>query len=137
MKIYYLFLFSILLSCNQQQSQAEKEYIKNLETKNRQLENDLQAERNKPPVVIERQADPIYVPTESAQTSNSTRKNYFKIGSSENQVLDVMGDPDQINEFETMDEKWFHYGMSKVVFKSGRVKTYNNFDGNLKVKVRD
>lgn len=138
MKFYYFFFLAILLSCDHQQSQAEKDYIKNLEAKNRQLENDLQTERNKPPVVIERQADPVYIPVETQSNSknSSGKKDYFTIGSTEDEVLDVMGDPDNIMDYEILNKKTFSYGLSSVDFSDGKVKSYRNFDGNLKVKAR-
>ena len=43
-----LILFLTFLSCNQSPSQVEKDYIKNLEEKNKILEKELQEEKSKP-----------------------------------------------------------------------------------------
>ncbi len=127
-----MFIFS---SCNQTQSEQEKDYIKNLEEKNRALQTELQEEKDKLTKAIERTPTPIYVPQEIQKEKNVT-KDYFTIGSSEDDVLEVMGDPTNIINFESIEMKEFSYGMSSVSFKNGKVEGYNNFEKNLKVKVK-
>lgn len=134
-KLYFISIFYLLIiSCNQGASKSEKDYIKNLEEKNRALENELQNEKNRPPVIIEKPAEKIYVPQEVPVERNIS-KDYFTIGSTEDEVLDVMGDPRSIQTFEYSNEKWFYYGFSVVKFKSGRVNSYSEVDRKLKIKI--
>jgi len=70
--------------------------------------------------------------TTKQETKNS--KDYFTIGSTEDKVLQVMGDPTSYDDYGVM--KIFHYGLSTVTFQEGKVKSYDNFAHNLKVKVR-
>lgn len=128
-------LYLLLTSCNQEQSKTEKDYIKNLEDKNRVLENELQTEKNKPPVIIEKPAEKIYVPQELPVDRNIP-KDYFTIGSTEDEVIEVMGDPTNVIDFGTIGMKRFSYGLSSVSFKDGKVDGYSNFDKNLKVKMK-
>lgn len=65
----------------------------------------------------------------SAQTSNS---NYFTIGSTQNKVLQVQGEPSSVTNTGTYTI--FSFGSSTVSFKNGIVDGYNNA-GNLKVKM--
>jgi hypothetical protein len=129
-----LVLLSVI-ACEQKQSKTEADYIKNLEEKNQALENELQAEKNKPPVIIEKPAEKIYVPQE-APIERNIPKDYFTIGSTEDEVIEVMGDPTNVMDFGTIGMKRFSYGLSSVSFKNGRVDGYSNFDKNLKVKMK-
>ncbi|MGA3117546.1 MAG: J domain-containing protein [Syntrophobacteraceae bacterium] len=54
---------------------------------------------------------------------------YITIGSSEEEVLLVQGTPTRVER-----DKWF-YGFSELVFKNGRVVEYDNYFGNLKIRV--
>jgi hypothetical protein len=114
------------MACNQNSSQVEKDYIKNLEEKNKILEKELQEQKSK--------SKPTNVTQESKQETK-TPKGYFTIGSSEDEVLDVMGDPTNYMDLGSAGKR-FYYGSSSVVFEKGKVESYNNLDGNLKVKVR-
>jgi hypothetical protein len=152
MKAHILFLiFSIsLVACTQkrqEQAEIEKEYIENLEEKNRILERELKAlkegegfndndEPTKPsgPMVSKKvgtKAPSSY--TTKASSSHNT--SYFTMGSSEEEVLDVMGDPTSITVYNS-NWKVFHYSISSVEFKNGRVYSYSNLDDKLKVRVR-
>ncbi|NDK57383.1 hypothetical protein [Pontibacter fetidus] len=119
-KIYYtIFLALILVGCNQSISQTEKDYIKNLEEKNRALEKELQALKSE----AESQEQPV---------KNS--KAYFTIGSTEKEVLEAMGEPTAY--LKTAPEaKKFIYGISTVYFYQDKVISYDNLDQNLNVKV--
>jgi hypothetical protein len=119
-KIYYPILFALLLvGCNQSISQTEKDYIKNLEEKNSALENELQALKNA---------------SESNEQASKNSKAYFTIGSTENEVLEAMGEPTAY--LKTAPEaKKFIYGISTVYFYQGKVISYDNLDQNLKVKL--
>lgn len=121
-KIYYtifLVLVLLLLGCNQSISQTEKDYIKNLEEKNKALEKELQELKSE-------------AKSQEQLTNNSNA--YFTIGSTENEVLEAMGEPTAY--LKTAPEaKKFIYGISTVYFYQGKVISYDNLDQNLKVKV--
>lgn len=119
-KIYYIILFALLLvGCNQSISQTEKDYIKNLEEKNSALEKELQALKNA---------------SESHKQASKNSNAYFTIGSTEDEVLEAMGEPTAY--LKTAPEaKKFIYGISTVYFYQGKVISYDNLDQNLKVKV--
>jgi hypothetical protein len=122
-----LLLFSFLLfGCNKGSSDIEKEYIKNLEEKNKVLEKELQA--------LENETNGSSNNLENKQMNKSS-KDYFTIGSTEEEVLDVMGDPTSLTTIGS--NKTYHYNLSRVKFKNGKVDSYDNFDGNLKIKVRN
>lgn len=135
-KYFFISLFYLIItSCNQNTSQAEKDYIKNLEEKNRTLERELQEEKSKPPVYIEKKSEPIYIPQKTKKETEIS-KDYFTIGSTEHEVLEVMGDPTNIIDFGSIGMKQFSYGISTVSFKNGKVDGYSNFENNLKVKMK-
>src|SRR5690606_28392328 len=104
-KYIYLVLFSSLtISCNQNSSQVEGEYIKNLEEKNKILEEELQEIKNQTGTNI---SDTALI----TNTKNSV--DYFMIGSTENEVLEIMGEP--TSYIKTAPEaKRFLYGLSTV-----------------------
>ncbi|MGA2937814.1 MAG: DnaJ domain-containing protein [Syntrophobacteraceae bacterium] len=54
---------------------------------------------------------------------------YITIGSSEEEVLLVQGTPTRLE-----GDRWF-YGFSELVFKNGRVVEYDNYFGNLKIRL--
>lgn len=124
MKRLYLILSMIILilSCNTS-NQAEKEYIKNLEEKNKLLEQEISDLQNDSKNV------------ESDKSEKHDDNDYFTIGSTEKKVLEVMGNPTSyrdIGPFKTMD-----FGYSSVTFEKGKVTGFNNFDGNLKVRLTE
>ncbi len=121
----YLFILFILmiLSCNQ--SQSEKDYIKNLEDKNEALEKEIQEIKSK---------------SESANNQGSENKpkisnDYFTIGSIEDEVIEVMGEPTSYM-VTAPEARKFLYGISTVYFYQGKVISYDNLGDNLKVRVR-
>jgi len=114
------------MSCNQTPSQVEKDYIKNLEEKNKVLEKELQDIKSK--------TEPNHI-SDGATRNSASHKGYFTIGSTEDEVLNVMGDPSSINDMGIIG-KIFRYGYSSVTFEDGRVKDYDNYGKNLKVKVK-
>ncbi|MEO7306294.1 MAG: hypothetical protein ABIR78_13150 [Ferruginibacter sp.] len=133
--LFSLIIIIISISCNPNSTQAEKDYIKNLEEKNRALENELQTEKNKPPVIINKIIEPQYQSPDSKNFVTDS-KDYFTIGSSENEVIEVMGDPTEIRDFEYTNEKWLHYGRSYIVLRNNKVKEYHNWENNLKIKIK-
>ncbi|MHC1725729.1 MAG: J domain-containing protein [Syntrophobacteraceae bacterium] len=54
---------------------------------------------------------------------------HITIGSSEDDVLLVQGTPNRVE-----GDRWF-YGFSELRFKDGRLKEYDNFFGNLKIRL--
>ena len=124
--IYALLFPFLIIGCNNRSSDAEKKYIKNLEEKNRQLEIELE---NKESELESNSGDHA----KKSETQSQSSKNYFTIGSTENEVLDVMGDPTSLNNIGPY--KTYYYELSTVTFQNGKVRDYNN-DGNLKVRVR-
>jgi hypothetical protein len=124
-KNFYIILCFIILSCNQNSSQAEKDYIKNLEEKNRVLEKELQEIKNG--------KEPINTQKTTNKSDNSTK--YFTIGSTEDEVIEVMGEPTTYM-ITAPEAKRFHYGTSTVYFYQGKVISYDNFEDNLKVRVK-
>ena|SRR5436190_386598 len=122
---YILSICFLMMSCNQNPTQAEKDYIKNLEEKNKVLEKELQEIKNK--------TEANNIP--QGKIHKIISKDYFTIGSTEDEVIDVMGDPTSYMVTAT-EAKRFHYGISTVDFYKGKVISYDNLEGNLKVKVR-
>lgn len=60
---------------------------------------------------------------------------YFTIGSTEEEVLKVMGEPDSYQKKHHGLEVIIGYGRSKITIQHGHVIGYNNSDKNLKVKL--
>lgn len=124
-KYFYIPLLLAILSCNQTPSQVDKDYIKNLEEKNRALEVELQELKSKPETIN----------TIETKKESDNSKDYFTIGSTEDEVIEVMGEP--TSYLKTAPEaRKFHYGISTVYLYQGKVISYDNLEGNLKVKVK-
>lgn len=131
--LYCLFLTSLLTSCYQQTSQVERDYIKNLEEKNRILETELKELKSK-----SKSGNTSSRSRQSSTESNlatKTSPGYFTIGSTEDEVLLVMGDPTSYNDLGSAGKLLF-YGNSSVHLENGRVESYDNLGRNLKVRVR-
>jgi hypothetical protein len=112
----------LMVGCNSS-NQAEKDYIKNLEEKNRLLEQEIADLKNDSKNV------------ESVNSENLNENDYFTIGSTEKKVLEVMGNPTSYNTLGPFNTMYF--GMSEVKFENGKVTGYNNTDGNLKVRLTE
>ncbi len=108
-QVYRFLLFMmpvfLVLSCNQGLSQADKEYIKSLEEKNRTLE---------------KQIEELKGGSGTKDKSKKQGKGYFTIGSSEQEVLDVMGDPTSYSDMG-LGGKTFNYGFSFIHFENGKI----------------
>lgn len=113
------------MSCNQNPSQVEKEYIKNLEVRISVLEKELHEIKSK--------NEPKNTQGTKQKFENS--KDYFTIGSTMDEVLEVMGEPSSYIQTAPEARK-FHYGISTVYFYRGKVISYDNLEENLKVKVK-
>lgn len=59
----------------------------------------------------------------------SSSPSFFTLGSTEREVLTVQGIP------ERKSGQVWHYGLSRVIFRDGRVVGYDNFDGSLRVRL--
>lgn len=119
---------AIFICCYESCNQPNSDYVKNLEEQNKRLEQELDSQKNN-------QITPDSFPTNTNNNSqNST--GYFTIGSSEEDVLQVMGDPNSIMNYDALNMKCFYYGRSSVTFKNGKVTEYSNSDNNLKVKYK-
>ncbi|MCK0137374.1 hypothetical protein [Arenibacter sp. S6351L] len=124
-KYLYVILPMIILivSCNST-NQTEKEYIKNLEEKNRLLQEEIYNLKNNTKNV------------QSVKTTIVSDKDYFTIGSTEKKVLEVMGNPTGYNDNGRFGKVlWF--GLSTVKLENGKVVGYDNLDGNLKVNIAE
>lgn len=123
---HILLSFLLFMGCNQNTSQTEKDYIKNLEEKNKVLEKELQEVKSK--------ADTINISQGSKQRTKNS-KDYFAIGSTEEEVIEVMGDPTGYIDLGSSGKR-YQYGGSIVFFEKGKVASYNNLEGNLKARVK-
>jgi len=124
-KYFYALITLIIVSCNQSPSQVEKDYIKNLEEKNRIMKKELKEIKSK--------TDPINA--QGIKNNPASSKDYFTIGSTVDEVLEIMGDPTTYIDFGSLGKR-LHYGTSTIFFEKGKVESYNNVEGNLKVKVK-
>ena len=66
------------------------------------------------------------IPSNAATTEPPS---FFTIGSSTDEVLLVQGTPTRLD-----GNRW-HYGFSELYFKDGRVEGFENFFGNLKIRL--
>ena len=72
------------------------------------------------------------------ETGNSTTPGYFTRGSSQADVLHAQGPPTKVNSYPGLGEETWTYGsLTRVTFSlpDGRVTEWNNYDGNLKVRL--
>lgn len=121
-KYLFISISLIFISCNQ--SNLEKEYIENLEEKNKILEKELLELKGKSK------------PTDNHLNKSENQKDFFTIGSTEDEVIDIMGEP--TSYLKTAPEaRKFLYGLSTIYFYQGKVISYDNLDNNLKVRVRN
>lgn len=123
--VYFLVFSFLIISCDQHSPQVERDYIKNLEEKNRILEKELQELKSK--------NEPSKVPPTNGKSKNL--QNYFTIGSTIDEVLEIMGDPTTYTDLGSSGKR-FHYGMSTIFFEDGKVESYDNVLGNLRVRVK-
>lgn len=61
---------------------------------------------------------------------NDPAPTYLSLGSTEDDVLRVQGTPTRVEQ-----DKWF-YGFSEIKFKDGRICDFNNYFGNLKLRLQ-
>ena len=65
--------------------------------------------------------------------AQSILSGYFTMGSTENTVLQIQGEPTSVSKYG--NSATFYYGSSTVTFKNGLVDGYQNNAGNLKIKM--
>jgi outer membrane protein assembly factor BamE (lipoprotein component of BamABCDE complex) len=70
--------------------------------------------------------------TPEAQHQAKSRKDFFTVGSDMDEVASIMGTPVTIMHF--LDDTWWYYGTSRIVFRNGRVIEWDNSENNLKVR---
>lgn len=70
--------------------------------------------------------------TAAVQQTPERPKDYFTVGSSMDDVAAIMGTPSRVNNF--LNDVWWYFGYSRVVFRGGRVTEWDNMSNNLKVR---
>jgi len=60
---------------------------------------------------------------------DGTAPSHFTVGSTEDDILRIQGTPTRVEQ-----DRWF-YGFAEIKFKDGRVTEFNNYFGNLKVRL--
>lgn len=135
---YLLLMSFVILSCNQKRqehAELEKEYIENLEEKNRILEQELKELKQSDGATGSENRSASAKEAQTQSPKAESNPGYFTIGSTEEEVLEVMGDPTSLHTAGS-STKYFYYGSSRVDFKNGMVNSYDNVDNKLKVRVR-
>ncbi len=141
-------ILSLLLSCGVNSNPKDKEYIKSLEEKNAKLLQEAEVNRDELNNIKEKNSllqrelnEEIDAQLDDQNTKKADRnmrnnsKDYFTIGSTEKEVLRVMGDPTSITKYSMM--KIYKYGLSSVTFEHGIITEYDNYSGNLKIKIKN
>ncbi|MDB6135032.1 MAG: hypothetical protein JWM59_3275 [Verrucomicrobiales bacterium] len=62
-----------------------------------------------------------------------TEANGIAVDSTQSEVMAVMGLPDVRSRYDSLDEEEWRYGGSRVAFRHGRVTTWRNIDGSLRI----
>jgi outer membrane protein assembly factor BamE (lipoprotein component of BamABCDE complex) len=62
----------------------------------------------------------------------SRSNDYFTVGSSMDEVASVMGTPASLDH--SPNEVWWYYDDSRIVFRDGKVFSWDNYSNNLKVR---
>ncbi len=114
MKSYFILVFCFsVLSCNSNNGKIDLSYVESLEQKNKALETELNELKGK----------------------TSISKNYFYIGSTVDDVIAVMGEPDSY--MVTAEEaRRLYYGRSSVYIYQDKVIAFENLENNLKARVK-
>ncbi len=112
-KFIYLIFSLLLLSCNSKNSQTDHDYVETHEKKNKALEAEVAELKGK------------------SSKSNS----YFFIGSTVDDVIAVMGEPDSYM-VTAQEARRLYYGLSSVYIFKEKVIAYDNQENNLKVRVK-
>ncbi|RYD28244.1 MAG: hypothetical protein EOP86_23365, partial [Verrucomicrobiaceae bacterium] len=62
-----------------------------------------------------------------------TEASGITVDSTQSEVMAVMGLPDVRSRYDSLDEEEWRYGGSRVAFRHGRVTTWRNSDGSLRI----
>lgn len=81
---------------------------------------------------FKKERETSYTPNLNLPNSNALQE-YYTIGSTEREVLNIQGEPNSITDFGGGNKLYF-YGASSISFKDGILKSYSN-DGGLKIRV--
>ncbi|MGZ3849426.1 MAG: hypothetical protein ACXVMS_02855 [Flavisolibacter sp.] len=73
-------------------------------------------------------------PSNPGETTFPAKKDYYTLGSTISEVLDIQGEPSSIMGGDNY--KIYSYGLSSITFINGRVEGFSN-NGQLKIKVID
>lgn len=65
----------------------------------------------------------------------SLNADYFTIGSTNNEVLQIQGTPTSISKYSGMNQEVWSYNFSRVTFKNDRVSEYSDLSNNLKIQL--
>lgn len=136
--LFIFFLIFVCIGCNNTSSKEDTNSTSSKEDTNKDSIIKLQEERINQ---LQQQLNNTSVttvdtnsttPENNKQIDLSSSLNYFTIGSTEDEVLAVQGQPTSIEKI--LDSKIFFYGGSSVTFNKGIVESYRD-DGSLKIKV--
>lgn len=124
-KFSYILISLLIISCNQNPSQVEKEDLTKLEERVAILEKELRDIKSKTD----------FQNTKETESKSEDSEDYFTIGSTMDEVLEVMGEPSSYN-VTAQEARKLYYGISSINFYRDKVISYDNYDKNLKVRVK-
>ena len=122
--IYILLIFLLTQSCNNLDPQINEKRISKLEERIRTLEKQLEQINNSIQNDTIRNTDPQQEYSE-----------YFTIGSTMDEVIDIMEEPSSYMKTAPEARKLI-YSLSTVYFYQGKVISFDNLGDNLRVKVK-
>lgn len=73
-------------------------------------------------------------PSQDEDNSTDQNDNYYTIGSTKGTVIRIQGTPTSITGPSGYEE--WSYGLSDIIFVYGKVKSFNNFEGNLHIRIK-
>lgn len=127
--LFIFFVTFVCIGCNNTSSKEDTNKDSIIKLQEERI-NQLQQQLNNPTVTtVDTNST---APKKNKQIDLSSSLDYFTIGSTEDEVLTVQGQPTSIEKI--VDSKIFFYGGSSVTFNKGIVESYRD-DGNLKIKV--
>ena len=128
----FLVIVMILSSCQQK---SDSDYVKNLEEQNKKLQEQLYV---KDEIKLNDSLRNSGTSYSSTKPSSSKIEDFslpsFTIGSTEKEVIDLMGEPTSVSNSVISKEKTLYYGLSTIHFKNNKVVEYSNSGNNLKVR---
>lgn len=85
---------------------------------------------------IKSDIDKAKLEVELYKQSELDLNNYFGIGSTMNEVKNIMGAPDQTSRTDFFNQDIWYYGSSSVTFVNGKVKEYSNSQFGKKLRIK-